>query len=253
MTNPTLELNGLRDSLLAQARSNTGLIGGVVIALRQRLRMKNKSADRIDELVYQAENDLNIAILDIVTDNLQQVQQLALEYGIDDFVENVHIHANGGSFDIAIAGGKTDFSTPAVEMLPSLLRAGKTSKDGSVYRVIPLPTIREFKTRSLSNVDAMQSRAAEIKKERIDHNRSLDAGRMARNLAASTPRVTMNVATTPAVGKEFRTATSKQDPATQWVRPARDINITNELMDINSRMDAQIRDVSRSIIHRYGG
>jgi len=253
MTNPTLELNGLRDSLLAQARSDAGFIGSVVVNLRQALIIKNKSADRIDEIVYQAEHDLNIAIVDIVTDNLQQVQQLAIEYGIDDFVENVHIQANGGSFDIAITGGKTDFSTPAVEMLPSLLRAGKTSKDGSVYRVIPLPTVREYKTRSLSNVDAMQSRAAEVKKERIDHNRSLDAGRMARNLAASAPRAQMNVEITPAVGKEFRTATSKQDQTTQWVRPARDINITNELMDINSRMDAQIRNVTQSIIHRYGG
>ncbi len=86
MTNPTLELHGLRDSLLAQARSEAGLIGSIIMSLRRTLRMKNKSADRIDELVHQAENDLNIAILDIVTDNLQQVQQLALEYGIDDFV-----------------------------------------------------------------------------------------------------------------------------------------------------------------------
>ena len=253
MSNPTLELHGLRDSLINQARSENGLIGSVILDLRRSLRMKNKSYDRIDEIVYRAENDLNIAIVDIVTDNLQRVQQLALEYGIDDFVENVHIQANGGSFDIAITGGKTDFSTPAVEMLPALLRTGKTSKDGSVYKVIPLPTIREFKTRSLSNVDAVQARAAEVKKERIDRSRALDAGRMARNLAASTPRAQMNVEITPAVGKEFRTATSKQDQTTQWVRPARDINITNELMDINSRMAAQIRDVTQSIVHRYGG
>lgn len=253
MSNPTLELHGLRDSLMAQARSEAGMIGGVVMTLRQTLRMKNKSADRIDEIVYRAEHDLNVAILDIVTDNLQQVQQLAVEYGIDDFVENVHIQANGGNFDIAITGGKTDFSTPSVEMLPSLLRTGKTSKDGSVYKVIPLPTIREFKTRSLSNVDAMQARAEEIKKERIDQNRALDAGRMARNLATSAPRAKMEVEVTPAVGKEFRTATSKQDQTTQWVRPARDINITNELMDINSRMMAQITSATQSIVHRYGG
>lgn len=251
MTNPTLELNGLRNSLMAQWNQHAGHSASQ--NLRRSLRAKNKSADRIDELVYRAENDLNIAILDIVTDNLQQVQQLAIEYGIDDFVENVHIQANGGSFDIAISGGKTDFSTPAVEMLPSLLRTGKTSKDGSIYKVIPLPTIREFKTRSLSNVDAMQARAEEIKNERIDHNRMLDAGRMTKSLAASAPRAQMNIETTPAVGKEFRTATSKQDQTTQWVKPARDINITNELMDINSRMSAQIRDVTQSIIHRYGG
>ena len=253
MTNPTLELYGLRDSLIAQARSDSGLIGNVIMGLRNVLRIKNKSADRIDEIVFQAERELNIAIVDIVTDSLQQVQQLAIEYGIDDFVENVHISANGGNFDIAITGGKTDFSTPAVEMLPSLLRNGKTSKDGSVYRVIPLPTIREFKTRSLSNVEAIQARAEEVKKERIDHKRTLDAGRMAKNLAASTPRAKMEVNVTPAAGKEFRTATSKQDQTTKWVRPARDIDITYELMDINSRMDARIRDATQYIIHRYGG
>jgi hypothetical protein len=221
--------------------------------LRQALNRKNKSDDRIDELVYRAESDLNIAILDIVTDNLQQVQQLAVEYGIDDFVENVSIQAVGGSFEIAIIGGKTDFSTPREEMLPSLLRTGKTSKKGMVYKVIPLPTIREYKTRSLSSVDAMQSRAAEIKRERIDHNKTLDAGRMTKAFAATAPKAKMNVEVHPAVGKEFRTATSKQDPTTQWVKPARDINITNDLMDINSRMSAQITNVTQTIIHRYGG
>ena len=253
MTNPTLELHRLRESLLTQARSEAGWIGGVITSLRRTLRMKQKSDDRIDELVHRAENDLNVAILDIVVDNLQQVQQLAIEYGIDDFVENVDIQAVGGHFEIAITGGKTDFSTPREEMLPKLLRTGKTSSKGMVYKVIPLPTVREYKTRSLSSVDAMQSRAAEIKQERVNNKRSLDAGRMAKNFATSAPKVKMDVQVTPAVGKEYRTATSKQDPATQWVKPARDINITNDLMDINSRMSAQITNVTQSIIHRYGG
>ena len=253
MTNPTLELHGLRESLLSQARSDAGWIGSVIMSLRRTLSVKNKSDDRIDELVHRAENDLNIAILDIVTDGLQQVQQLAIEYGIDDFVENVDIQAVGGSFEIAITGGKTDFSTPKVEMLPSLLRTGKTSKKGVVYKVIPLPTIREYKTRSLSSVDMMRSRAEDIKRERIDNNRTLDTGRMTRDFAATVPRAKVDVQVTAAVGKEYRTATSDQDPTTQWVKPARDINITNDLMDINSRMSAQITNVTQTIIHRYGG
>lgn len=253
MTNPTLELHGLRESLLSQARSEAGWIGSVTQSLRRSLKMKNKSDDRVDELVYRAENDLNMAILDIVTDSLQQVQQLAIEYGIDDFVENVNIQAVGGGFEIAVSGGRTDFSTPKEEMLPGLLKSGKTSKDGSIYRVIPLPTIREFKTRSLSSMDAMQARATQIKQDRADQKRALDAGRMTKAFAASAPRVTMNTVITPAVGKEFRTATSKQNPTTQWVRPARDINITNDLMDINSRMSAQINNVTQAIVHRYGG
>lgn len=253
MTNPTLELHRLRESLLAQARSEAGWIGGATASLRESLRRKRKSEDRIDELVYRAENDLNIAILDIVTDSLQQVQQLAIEYGIDDFVENVDIQAVGGSFEIAITGGKTDYSTEKEEMLPNLLKNGKTAKDGSVYKVIPLPTIREYKTRSLSSVDMMRSRAEEVKQERIDKNRTLDAGRMTKAFAASNPRATVETETHPAVGKEFRTASSKQDQTTQWVKPARDINITNDLMDINSRMSAQINNVTQTIINRYGG
>ncbi len=253
MTDPTLALHGLRESLLAQARSDGGWVGGALADLRRNLHAKQKSDDRIDELVHRAETDLNIAILDIVTDGLQQVQQLAVEYGIDDFVENVDIQAIGGSFEIAVNGGKTDFSTPKEEMLPNLLRTGKTSKDGNVYKVIPLPTVREYKTRSLSSVDAMQSRAAEIKQERQDNNRSLDAGRMTKAFAASAPKAKINVEITPAVGKEFRTATSSQDATTQWVKPARDINITNDLMDINSMMSAQITNATQSIIYRYGG
>jgi len=262
MTNPTLELNMLRNKLLTQAYSEQGWIGKMGFQLRSILRMRGKSEDRIDEIMHWAEQDLNMAILDIVTDSLQQVQQLAIEYGIEDFVEKVCIKPVGGNFEVTVMDGDMDYSEPQVEMLPRLLMNGKTAKDGSVYRVIPLPTVRGYKARSLSNVDAILERANNIKQEQLlkreqrrthmREQRELDAYRMTRQLSGSMPRATMVTQEIAPQGKEFRTASSKQDPHTMWVRPARKIDVAEEIMTINTNMNRRIDDATQSIVNRYG-
>jgi len=261
MTDPTLELGMLRGKLLAQAYSEQGWLGKMGFQLRTILRMRNKSEDRIDEVIHWAEQDLNMAILDIVTDSLQQVQQLAIEYGLDDFVEKVHIKPVGGHFEVTVLDGQTDYSEPKVEMLPKLLQNGKMAKDGSMYRVIPMPIIRGYKTRTLSNVDAILDRASSIKQERLDRrrqmqtnikNKQLDAYRMTRQLAGSMPKATMTTSEIAPQGKEFRTATSKQDQTQMWVKPERKIDVTYEIMNINTNMNSRINDATISIINRYG-
>lgn len=251
MTNPTTELNSLRDRLLSNAKQENGFIGKSLKDLDVLLSRSKKSRDRIYEIVYSAEQELNMAILDIVTDSLQQAQQLAVEYGVEKFAEQVHIDVIGDSFKIAVMDGKTDYSTPAVELAPKMLLNGKTSKDGVVYKVIPLPTVRGHKTRSLSSIDALQSRASEIKQQKAQRKEALDAARMARNLATTAPRAKIHTEEIPPVGKEFRTVTNKQDKSTMWVKPAKDIDLTYELMDINERMTIRIRNATTSIISRY--
>jgi hypothetical protein len=254
MTNPTLELNNLRDDLLHQAKQEYGWIGQATAKLQRALYTQGKSADRIYEIVYNAEQELNIAILDIVTDSLQQVLQLAVEYGMDEFINNISIQPIGGVFEITTIDGKTDYTEPAIEMLPKLLQNGKTSKkDGSIYRVIPLPVIKGESRRSLSNIDAISTRAEEIKQAKQTRQMNLDAGRMTQQFANSMPKVTVEIEKTPSIGKDFRTASSKQDSSTQWVKPEKKKDITFELLNINQTMVGRIEATTQYILNKYGG
>lgn len=254
MTNPTLELNCLRDNLLLQAKQGQGWIGQSITKLQNALVVQGKSADRIYEIVYNAEQELNTAILDIVTDSLQQVLQIAVEYGMDEFINNISIQPVNGVFEITAIDGKTNYTEPAIEMLPKILQNGKVSKkDGSIYKVIPLPIIRGEKRRSLSNIEAVSMRAEEIKQAKQSRQLDLDAGRMTRQFTSSMPAVKVNVEETPSIGKDFRTASSKQDSSTRWVKPEKKKDITFDLLNINQMMVVRIESATRYIVNKYGG
>jgi hypothetical protein len=51
----------------------------------------------------------------------------------------------------------------------------------------------------------------------------------------------------------FKTAHSKQDPNLDWVLPAQDLNITNILNDVNSKLEDDVDKAIVSIVNEYGG
>ena len=118
-------------------------------------------------------------------------------------------------------------------MLNRLLTNAKPMKDGSgVYKVIPVgATGRERPKVSTNIYDA----AKQINAERAENAK--------RQYAAISPTGSRG-------SVQFRTATSKQDPNQQWVRPAKTKDFTNEVTTLNKElqdtMDAKIRDIVRS-------
>jgi hypothetical protein len=49
----------------------------------------------------------------------------------------------------------------------------------------------------------------------------------------------------------FRTASSEQDPETDWVYPAKELDLTGYIMDLNSRMSDTMSDVVPKLIETY--
>ena len=50
----------------------------------------------------------------------------------------------------------------------------------------------------------------------------------------------------------FKTASSKQDPATSWVLPPKEQDMTGVLMDINANLRSTIEEIVRQAIMKYG-
>ncbi len=238
--NPKWEINRLRTVLLMQG-------------------LPENSADRICD---QAASEINEAILGIVQNAVQEAAQIGVGLGAHEFVADLGVREVGDSFYLMTHSGRTDYSEPPFPMLPHLLKHGKTADDGSRYRVIPVEgksnKPRNTVTDLFSVMKSMSDKAQQARDAMNDRSGAeLDS--------APAPRVFASDLTTgykppsqyrdKVLGSKpnFRTASSKQNPQTQWVKPGKELNMTGTIMDINSKMQAQIVEAVSMIIRRHGG
>ena len=106
--------------------------------LRSDLQWKGVDVADVDHVVNLARNDVHDAINDIVDNAMLEAAQIGEAMGADDFVEQLRVVMENGSYSIKTSSGKTDFSEPSFPMLPKLLKNAKTSKDGTLYKHIPI-------------------------------------------------------------------------------------------------------------------
>lgn len=220
--------------------------------------------DRVDaaDIARNAAVQISDQIADAVADALHRAEQAGVEMGAMDFAAELNAHQLGSSFAIDTDSGRTDFSEPPFPMLPHLLKAGKVAKDGSIYKRIPIPKNRPSKGMGTSSTQAVEQRASELEiaKQKVNDevlSQSImpdpmtaaksyaDAYRSARQPKKDRTR-------TQATGPvDIVTASSKQNPATQWVLPAKDFDMTATLADINANLQQTIEEIIRSTIARY--
>jgi len=222
--------------------------------------------DEIEQILDQASRDINEIVLDVVENAVAEAIDYAQELGIEEFITDVDVKDHGGYFEIGTISGITDFSTPSREMLPDLLKgAPENPNTGNKTKVIPVGKSSEKMHGDIFSV--MREREKKIQETRssiIDkniNNRSAKATQVAhqfrsviqRNLASkradTQPRVVQGK-------QEFRTASSTQDPSESWVYPARELNMTGFLMDLNSRikdtLQSSVEELINSYIEEYG-
>lgn len=231
--------------------------------LRSSLNQRGWLPTEVDEICDLASNDINEIILDIVSSSVAEATDYALDIGAEEFVEDLDVIEVGGGFMISTRSGKTDYSTPARKMLPDLVKGGEVSEDGDRYKVIPVGS--KSTTRMPKDIfDTLQQRdsvlqeaRAALNQQSLD-NRSERAGKMASHwktvisrkleerVAANKPQ---RVAT---IGKpSFKTASEKQDANTQWVIPAKEMDMTGYLMDMNKRIQDSIYSSVMLIVENY--
>jgi hypothetical protein len=218
------------------------------------------SNEDADLIVDAAAAEISSLILEAVSTALQHAESLGEKYNASDFLNELNIVQTGSYFMITTDSGKTDYSEPPFPMLPGLLKRAKIAKDGSLYKVIPMNGDKPGK----DLISSMQSRQNAVNTARERINDELSKSMQAPNplTAANTfaslykqmrpNQSTANKTTTTTGATEFRTASSKQDSSTKWVRPAKDKDLTADLANINANLQTQIDDIIVQVINNYG-
>lgn len=188
--------------------------------------MESYGLDRraIDAILRQAESDMEIVLGRLHEEAMQKVAQLAIERRCPEIINN--IHPAPGSFELRSDGADFTFYQPPKEMLNFLLKNAKPMKDGSgVYKVIPIG-----KESSPSNIssDIFSAQKAYAAKQ-LEALQSRKTG-----------------------GKiDFKTATSKQNASTQWVIPARKVDVNEEIAQINEQLRLEAEEEIQRIVDFY--
>lgn len=230
--------------------------------LRSYLGQRNWMPNEIDGILDLASNDINEIILDIVSNAVAEATDYAMDIGAEEFIEDLDVIEVGGGFMISTVSGKTDYSIPERKMLNNLLKNAEVSEDGNRYKVIPVGGIKKTsqsrdifsvmrqrdsvlqEARSALNNQALNNRSARAQ-TMAGHFRNIIANKMSERMV-SKPRVTET-----RVKPEFRTASDKQDENTQWVIPAKEMDLTGYLMDMNKRIQDSIYSSVMFIIESY--
>ena len=195
--------------------------------LRDHLRSRGLDDYSVDAIVEQARRDVD----DFVARKTQQAIDSAVDVGTTkgsaDFVNE--IRPSDDDFILETESGRTDFTLPPYPNLRNLLKNPKVAKDGTLYKVIPVgaPSTRQ------------------ISKNIFDAARAMDVERKEQAAAQSrTPKSAKTV---------FRTASSKQDSTQKWVLPAKEMDFTDDLNQINSELRDTIEAKIMEIVESYKG
>lgn len=200
--------------------------------LRVTLRNKGIDSGAVDNIVNAAIEEINRAF----QQQVDAAMQLAIEAGVDkrssDFINELQY--NSISMQLTTQSGNMEFSEPPYPMLSKLLANAKPIKDGSgVYKIIPVGKQGTNRPKVSANIyDAYK----QVNAERAENARA------------------QKQSITPAGSKgsvQFRTATSKQDANSKWVKPATKKDFTEEVRTINKDLDSTMDDIVFDIIRSY--
>lgn len=231
--------------------------------LRQSLRFKNLSMEVIDSICDDASREIS----DITSDLLAQAMSDAVSFGESaDFIQEVRAIRSGSTYSVGTESGKTDFSESPFPMLPKLLQNAKVSKDGSLYKVIPVKQKGSEPSRSAVTTDAALSQIENArlaaKQDRTNQNRGssspdamrgMDTISAMQSISKNRQKTDKYPAKQAGTVVDFKTASSKQDPSTQWVHPGKKADMSGALQNINARLHDDIDSTILDVIRKYEG
>jgi hypothetical protein len=240
-----------------------------ILMLRSSLLQKGIPEYRVNDICDQAASEMESDIMDAVSDAYEESVEHGVNLGAQNYMAELRPVHNGSTFRIISDSGRTDFSEPPFPMLSNLLKNAEMAKDGSLYKRIPVGK----KTPSSSGkrvafsvfdvIADINQRRAEIKEQRRAKRKDkisdpmIGAQRLADAIAVSRQRNSGTVqpkgVTSSYRAPEIKTASSKQNPQQMWVRPARHLDMTGILMNINTMLENRIDSIIRSTIAKYEG
>lgn len=229
----------------------------VIDDIRSYLYNRGEDMDYIESICEEAAEDLSGLIADSVSAALAEAENRGLESDMKDFAGDLTAVQSGDTFRIVTKSGKTNYSSPERKMLNSLLKNAKTAKDGSRYARIP---IRDKKGPATNSMDVSKQRQAILEEQKAEIQADIsqrgigrDIGKAARDYASrfANPRSSDKTHSGSERSSTIRTVSSKQDPNSQWVIPAKDADATSILEDVNNQLVQSIQDAMRAVYERY--
>lgn len=200
--------------------------------LKTALRARGIEEDHVDIIAQKAHDEIILAVRGRLDDAMDLAVQSGVQKDSAAFINALQPRPD--AFMLDTDSGITDFTEPPMPMLDKLLaRGAKPMKDGSgVYKVIPV---------GKSNSQQKPSIHANI----FDAQKAISAERYESAVAQ------YNKVKPSGSKVEFRTATSKQNRATQWVMPEKPKDFTEDLAEINNMLGQEYDNVVLGIIRSY--
>lgn len=198
---------------------------------RLRIALQDKGVDDriINNIVAKARREIEDAIHEYGQDAIDSAVEVGVQKRSPEFINQLHL--DGLNFEVTTETGRLNFSEPPRPMLPFLLKNAKPMKDGTgFYKVIPVGKPGDRAKVSASIIDAQKKIVAE---------RAERARERQKAMAPTDSKI------------NFRTATTKQDIASQWVMPAQEKDFTEDMEVINEQLAEKINNTVRDIIEGY--
>lgn len=196
--------------------------------LRAHLISKGVDEATVSQVLSRAHGEIETVATARGEEAIDEAVSIGAEKESADFINQLRLDTS--SFEVKTESGQLSFDEPPRPMLPYLLKNAKPIKDGSgVYKVIPVGK-PSTKPSFAKNIYDEQRR---ISAERIE-----SAKARARAIAPSGSQI-------------FRTATSKQDPTTKWVQPAKKKDFTEDVAAINQNLRNSLDNSIKDIINNY--
>jgi len=220
-----------------------------VSQLRLYLSSRGVSQDTIETIIDSINSSAQSQIASILENNVFAASQRAEEMRAKGFISEIVVRPTGSGLEITTDSGNHDFSKQPFPMLDRLLAKGKVSKDGSMYKTIPIGSNNKNMTTVVKDVAAGVSSI----RDSNDKPRSLTeaVNSMAQSFGLGARPMIKTSESKPQSQVQFRTASSKQDRNTQWVQPGIDADMTPILNEINATMAADIENAIDSAIREH--
>lgn len=193
------------------------------------LRARGIDEETVGALLEKAQAEIESEMQEKMTAAMDAAIAAGVQKQSADFINE--LRPMPGAFQLETESNNTDFSDPPYPMLDKLLANAKPMKDGSgVYKVIPVGTPGKKATIANNIFDAQKQIAAERHETAVAQYNKIKPGGSKAN---------------------FKTATSKQSRATQWVMPAKEKDFTTDLGDINTSLDVDATEIIDRVIRSY--
>lgn len=200
--------------------------------LRFRLISAGVDTATTDDIVQTALSRIRDRVANSIDAGVNLAVETSSNIKAKGFEKDIKISYNHRGLEIESAKGSLDYSSPPFPMLDRLLAKGKTAKDGSIYRVIPVGSKTSSLEVSVDTSEALQqARDTTPKRSLTDMSRQV-----ATAFNTGVKVVAKDKKVTSTSQPNFKTASSKQDRSTQWVIPARQADLTPAVTEINAMM-----------------